>query len=165
MPTAHPSNLVAGPAAGSIVFDPPLPPATATCPVSPFPSPPVASSSGAALAFTQQLSLLHGGRSVATLRWHCRDPRDGIIQILDLTVAPDVRRQGIGRLMVKGAIEQARNYHAARKLPLRRAWLLARQKSDIIARAFLTSIGFHHVASLSDFLEGEEGLLYTKSFD
>jgi ribosomal protein S18 acetylase RimI-like enzyme len=102
---------------------------------------------------------------VASARWHCRGAEDGVMQILDITVDPNLRRQGIGRAMARAAIEQARQYHAARQRPLRRAWLLARQKSDIVARAFLTSIGFHHVASLSDFLEGEEGLLYTKSFD
>jgi GNAT superfamily N-acetyltransferase len=164
----------------AIDFDPPLPapaknlelgkrPRATTAPTKPSPGkqsiPDAALADAAAAGFTQRLTIARDGRTIASARWHCRDTRDGIVQILELSVAADLRRQGLGRLLAKTAIDQARQFHADRNRPLRRAWLLARQKSDVIARAFLTSIGFHHVSSLSDFLAGEEGLIYTRSFD
>ncbi len=43
-------------------------------------------------------------------------------------------------------------------------WLAVGHKSQVIARAFLTKHGFHHVSTTQNVLRGEDLLVYVKSW-
>ena len=119
-----------------------------------------------ARGFTQCIALVERDQSIALARWHApREANDGVMQILDLIVAPEHGRKGHGRALLRAAIEQASEYFRARELRLRRVWILVQQKQQVIGRAFFTQNGFHHVATIPDLLRDQDALVYVRSMD
>jgi hypothetical protein len=53
----------------------------------------------------------------------------------------------------------------AQKLRLRRLWVSVEQKTQVIARAFLTQHGFHHTATMKELLADQDALIYVRTFD
>ena len=67
--------------------------------------------------------------------------------------------------MILAVVEQARPFFRSRGGKLRRLWLSVEQKTQVNARAFLMKHNFHHTASVSDLLKGQDALIYTRAFD
>lgn len=114
--------------------------------------------------FMQALHLSEGAEPVGAARWHCPSVHQGIIQILELGVNPAYRRRGHAGRLVKEVFAQARAHHRNSGARLRRAWLVVEQKEQVIARAFLSKHGFHHVATMKDMLADGDLLIYTLAF-
>jgi hypothetical protein len=60
---------------------------------------------------------------------------------------------------------QVQAYFRARRIVPRRLWIAVEQKTQIIGRSFLTGLGFHHVATVSNLMKDQDALVYTRSFD
>jgi GNAT superfamily N-acetyltransferase len=84
---------------------------------------------------------------------------------LDLTVFPPHQRVGNGKRLLDAVIAQGRELQRRRKTKLRRVWIGVEQKSQVIARAFLTSRGFHHITTVDELYRGQELMVYVKSMD
>ena len=116
--------------------------------------------------FLQTIRMNEGGQPIGTAVWHAAvDSKDGIVQILEFNIAPQLRRHGSGKRLMAALVGQVLAYHRARKMPLRRLWAALRHKSQIIARAFFASEGFTHIATVKDLLANEEALIYIRTFD
>lgn len=116
-------------------------------------------------AFHQQIRLNDGPRLLGTATWHAPDSAHGVVQVLDLTVLPPHARQGHGGRLLGAVIQQAKQICQARGVKLRRVWFGIEQKSQVVARAFLTKHGFHHVATIGNLLKDEDELIYVKAYD
>jgi ribosomal protein S18 acetylase RimI-like enzyme len=95
--------------------------------------------------------------------WVVTDAGEGLIQILSITIDPAHQRRGHGKRLLHGLYDHARAELAGP--PLRRAWIATANKSHVIARAFLTGEGFHHVGSNGGIYRDQDVLIYVKSFD
>lgn len=127
------------------------------------PLPPTAAGSG---PFVQSLRLMEGKIVIAAARWHSgTTTSQGVVQIIDLAVAPEHQRKGHGARILKECYRQATDFYKARKAKLRRAWIAVEQKRHVIARAFLTQQGFHHVGTVQELLRDEDLLIYSRTFD
>lgn len=116
--------------------------------------------------FVQRLQLGPNDAPIATAHWHApANLSEGVAQLLDLTVSPAHRRQGHAGRLIREVTSQASAYYRSRKSKLRRLWLAVEQKHQVIARALLTSHGFHHIATVKDVLKDEDLMIYSKSFD
>jgi ribosomal protein S18 acetylase RimI-like enzyme len=116
--------------------------------------------------FVQHLRLGPEDAPLATAHWHApANLSEGVAQLLDLAVSPTHRRQGHAGRLIREVIVQASAYYRSRRVKLRRLWLAVEQKHQVIARAFLTSHGFHHIATVKDVLKDEDLMIYSKSFD
>lgn len=102
---------------------------------------------------------------LAQCAWHMPHPPAGAAQVLDLWVHPDHRRQGHGRRMMEAMLREMKSVGSRQKQPIRRAWVMVRQKDQVGARAFLTALAFHHVASVENLFQAQEGLVYLRAFD
>ena len=116
-------------------------------------------------AFVQRIDLRERGKVIATARWHAAVGADGVAQVLDLNVNPEQRRRGNGSTILNAVIRQAVECGKARAVPTRRIWIVVEQKTQIIARAFLTRNGFHHVSTVKELLSHQDGLMYMRSLD
>ncbi len=126
------------------------------------PLPPRPSADG----FVQTIRLSVDGRVIGTARWYVRPAAaDGVAQLLEFAIAPTRARQGHGRQLMQAVYDQANGYFRARKLKLRRIWIAVEQKTQIVGRAFLTGLGFHHVSTVQNLLKDQDALVYTRSFD
>jgi GNAT superfamily N-acetyltransferase len=116
--------------------------------------------------FLQTIRMTEDGKPVGAATWHAaQDTDDGVVQIVEFQIAQPMRRRGHGKRLLAAMVQQWTAYHAARKTPLRSAWLLLRHKRHVIARAFFLSQGFNHIATIKDLLEGEDGLVYVRTFN
>jgi ribosomal protein S18 acetylase RimI-like enzyme len=113
----------------------------------------------------QRVDLREGGTIVATAHWHVPIGKEGVVQLLDLTVVPEHRRKGHGSTLLMALQEQAVQYGRISGIPTRRIWVSVEQKTQINARAFLTRHGFHHVATIKELLAEQDALVYLRSFD
>ena len=107
--------------------------------------------------------LLDGDRPVGTATWVVTDAAEGLVQILSMTIAPTDQRRGHGRQLLQSLYAAARAELAPQ--PLRRAWIGTGNKIHVIARAFLTGEGYHHVGSNGGVYRDQDLLIYVKSFD
>ena len=124
--------------------------------------PPIAPTAG----FLQTIKMTEGVKLIGTALWHAAvDSKDGIVQILEFNIVPNFRRHGNGKRLMAALVSQVLAYHLARKMPPRRLWAALRQKSQVIARAFFTSQGFTHIATVKDLMANEEALAYIRTFD
>lgn len=131
-------------------YDPPLPEKS---PASPTP-------------FMQTITMTDEARTLGVARWHSpADTAAGLVQVLDLTVFPPHQRVGNGRRLMDAVIAQGRELQRCRHGKLRRVWIGVEQKSQVIARAFLTSRGFHHIATVDELYRDQELMVYVKSMD
>ena len=116
--------------------------------------------------FLQTLKLTIGKDPIAQARWLCStDPAQGVVQLLELTVHPDHRRQGHAHRLMEALTQQAQTYFKNQKSRLRRIWTPIEQKHQVIARSFLMQFGFNHVGTVSELLKDEDLLIYMRTFN
>jgi GNAT superfamily N-acetyltransferase len=115
--------------------------------------------------FVQTIRLMDGRNRLGVATWFAPGDKHGVAQILSLEIEPPHRRQGHGRRLLAATAAQVIEYHRRQGLAARRLWALLAHKDHIIARAFLTANGFHHVSSLADLLDKQDGLIYSRAFD
>lgn len=111
----------------------------------------------------QTIHLYEGDQPIGQAAWCCGS--DGIVQLMQLDIDERHLRQGHGHRLLEEVLRQARLHHRRLDVPLRRAWMLVEQKSQIIGRAFLTDHGFHHVATAAGLYHDQDGLIYMRAFD
>ena len=105
-------------------------------------------------------------RVIGKAVWHADvATTDGVIQILEFSIDPTVRRQGFGKLLMGEVVRQSLAYQSLRKIALRRLWISLRQKTQIQARAFVSSVGFIHLGTVKELLTGEDAMIYVRTFD
>lgn len=115
--------------------------------------------------FFQTVRLTLGEQEIGRCRWHVGGtPAEGVAQLVEIYVQPPYRRQGYGGRIMREMFTQAQRWFAAHDARLRRVWLAVEHKSHITARAFLTSHGYHHMATVPDMLKDQDQLIYTKAF-
>src|SRR4051812_34954401 len=115
--------------------------------------------------FFQTIQLRDGDELLATARWHAPMGQQGVVQLIELVVAPAHCRHGHGSSLLREVIQQATALHKLKKLRLRRLWVSVEQKTQVIARAFLTQNGFHHTATINELLADQDALVYVRTFD
>ena len=115
--------------------------------------------------FVQQITLNEGRLPVGRIVWFLPAHDDGVMQILELQVDPAHRRQGHASRLLDEAIAQARLLCKRRGIHLRRTWVAVEQKSQIIARAFLTRHGYHHTSTAANLLKNQDVLVYQKAWE
>jgi ribosomal protein S18 acetylase RimI-like enzyme len=116
-------------------------------------------------AFVQTIRLADEGKPVATATWSLPAIDAAVLQILTFEVAKDHRRHGHAKSLMTEMLRQGTLLCKSRKKKLRKAWILVRQKEQVVGRAFLTGQSFHHVATLPNLLKDEDGLVYVRAFD
>ncbi len=116
------------------------------------------------LPFIQTIELLDGDKSIATATWFTTG-NDGIVQLLDIRVIPELQRKGVGTSLFKQLQREADRFLRSRGTSLRRVIVNAEQKTHIVSRAWLTHLGFHHVQTLSNTLRNEDILVYLLGCD
>ena len=94
-----------------------------------------------------------GKADIGLARWHETAP--GVVQLIELVVEEKRRRAGVGGELLRAVVKAARP---------RKMWVALGHRSSIVARAFLTRHGFHHVSTTRDLLSGEDLLVYVKSW-
>ena len=107
--------------------------------------------------------LVDGDLQIGRATWVVTDADEGLIQLLTVSIAVDHQRRGNGRRLLQAVYTAARLQLAGR--PLRRAWICTGNKAHVIARAFVTGEGYHHVGSNSGVWRDQDLLIYVKSFD
>ena len=125
-------------------------------------------SSGSAIerdGFSQTIQLRDGDKTLATALWYAPAGQQGVVQLIELTVDPSHCRHGLGSSLLREVIQQAISLHNLRKRRLRRIWVSVGQKTQVIARAFLTQHGFHHTATIKELLDHQDALVYVRTFD
>lgn len=117
------------------------------------------------LPFTQHVLLYHEGRPIAQARWHAPESSDGVFQILDFVVVPEFQRQGHGSTLLRAIYDQAEILFRSVGQRPRRVWVSIEQKRQVIARAFLSRHGFHHVSTIKNLYVKQDAMIYQRSFD
>lgn len=116
--------------------------------------------------FFQTVRAVYKDKTIGLARWHVRSGEgDGVAQLVDMTVAPERMRQGVGDELFKSVLSQASQYYKRRKSRLRRIWVMVDQTTQMNARAFLNDHGFHHVASVKNLLSDQDALIYSLAVD
>ena len=119
-----------------------------------------------AASFLQRIQLSDArGQLIGAAVWHLNTVDEGVVQLVELTVDPKLRRQGHAGALLDESIAQARSVCRMKRVPLRRMWVALEQKSQVLARSFLTKHGFHHTSSVTDLLRDQDLLVYVRSFD
>src|SRR5213080_801498 len=117
-------------------------------------------------SFVQTIDLVEGAARIGRARWQCAsDVSQGVVQILELTVAPRFRRQGHAHRLMEAITTQAGDYFKAGGARLRRLWIAIEQKEQVIARSFLMQFGFHHVGTVKELFKDQDLLVYMRTFD
>jgi GNAT superfamily N-acetyltransferase len=114
--------------------------------------------------FFQTIELLEGESVIASATWFTTGT-DGVIQMLDIRVEASHRRRRVGTRLFKVLTKEAALFFKQRGGKLRRVICNAEQKSHIVARAFLTHVGFHHVQTIGNTLKQEDILVYLLGCD
>ena len=116
-------------------------------------------------SFLQRIDLRDARHPIGHAVWHLIDLDEGVVQLVELTIDPKLRRRGHAGALLNESIAQAKAMCKLRRVPLRRLWVALGQKSQVHARAFLTRHGFHHTSSVTDLLRDQDLLVYVRSFD
>jgi GNAT superfamily N-acetyltransferase len=116
--------------------------------------------------FLQTIRLKDGDQVIGHARWisGC-EPAEGVVQIVELSIAPAHRRQGNGKRLMEALTRQCKEHFKLRKARLRRQWLALDQKRHVISRSFLMQFTFHHVGTVNELLKDEDLLIYMRTFD
>lgn len=87
---------------------------------------------------------------VGVLQWYIKEnPAAGVVEFEELYVSENYRGKGIGSLIVKYAIQSAKNYFAKIDIKLRRIFLFI-DKENKIARDIDEKHGFKFISELGD---------------
>lgn len=120
----------------------------------------------APLPTTRTLQLFDPARKakspIATLTYYLTPAPWAMMQLLHIEVAESHRRQGHGTRLYEQALTDARTLLGTEKL--RRIYCTVPHKSHLNFRALLTRLGFHHTATTTGLLKGEDLLTYIKSY-
>jgi ribosomal protein S18 acetylase RimI-like enzyme len=129
-------------------------------------TPPVPrAANGKLSSFLQRIELREGRHVLARAAWHSIDLDDGVVQLVELNVDATHQRRGHASALLNETIAQSRALSKLARVPLRRIWVAIGQKSQVIARAFLTRHGFHHTSTVNDLLRDQDLLVYVRAFD
>lgn len=115
--------------------------------------------------FIQTLTASDKARPIGRAVWASSATQPGTVQIVFIEVSPAHARQGIGSQLMVRIIEEAQKRARHLGIPLRRVWVVVEQKTQIVARGFLTRHGFHHVKTIDALHKDEAAMVYVKSFD
>ena len=116
--------------------------------------------------FVQTVRLMSAGKPIGYARWHVPgDASAGVVQLLELTVACERRRNHHGQQLWEAMLDQVRRYFKSRQVRPRRMWIALEQKEQVVGRAFLTRVGFHHVATIPSLLKEQDAMVYLLSLD
>jgi len=88
-----------------------------------------------------------------------------VFQILHIHITAEHRRAGTGGTLLDETLRSIKQFARQRGVKPRRVWIVVEQKSQVIARAFLTRQGFHHTTTISNLLKDQDALVYQKAFD
>jgi ribosomal protein S18 acetylase RimI-like enzyme len=116
-------------------------------------------------AFVQVVRLTDEGQPIGVAVWSLPDIDAGALQILTMEIYAPHRRRGHGKRLLSEVLKQGNALCKSRKRKLRKAWMLVRQKGEVVGRSFLTGQSFHHVTTVSHLLKDEDGLVYIRAFD
>lgn len=116
------------------------------------------------IPFIQTIELFDGEKSIASASWFTT-ANDGVVQLLDIRVLPELQRKGVATSLFRQLQREADRFLRARGTYLRRVICNTEQKSHIVARAWLTKLGFHHVQTISNSLRNEDILIYLLGCD
>lgn len=87
---------------------------------------------------------------MGVLQWYIKEnPSAGVVEFEELYVSENYRGKGIGSLIVKYAIQSAKNYFAKIDIKLRRIFLFV-DKENKIARNIYEKHGFKFISELGD---------------
>lgn len=114
--------------------------------------------------FIQRIDLFDGDQPIASASWFTTG-NDGVVQLLDIRVIPELQRKGVGSSLFKQVQREADAFLRARGTYLRRVIAQTEQKSQIVSRAFFTRMGFHHVQTIANTLRNEDILVYLLGCD
>jgi GNAT superfamily N-acetyltransferase len=115
--------------------------------------------------FVQQITLNESRLPVGRITWFMPANDDGVMQVLEMQIDPAHRRRGHASRLLGEAVAQARLLCKHRGIQLRRTWIAIEQKSQVVARAFLTKQGYHHTSSATNLLKNQDLLLYQKAWE
>jgi hypothetical protein len=115
--------------------------------------------------FLQRITLYDGREAIGSAVWYLPAGRDGVVQLIELTVPAARHRQGHAGTILTQVLTSAKALCALKKIPLRRVWFAIEQKTQVLGRSFLTRHGFHHTSTIPELLRKQDVLIYVKSFD
>ena len=116
-------------------------------------------------AFVQTVRITDEGAPVGTATWSIPATDNGVLQILTLEITTPHRRQGHAKRLLNEVLKQGNALCRLRKKKLRKAWMIIRQKEQVVGRSFLTGQSFHHVSTIGNLLKDEDALVYVRAFD
>ncbi len=108
---------------------------------------------------TQTIRLTDGTQTLATLTWFTADPMQGVVILLTCEVEASIRRKGLGKEIFRKMRQIADTHFRAHGSRLRRVIAHADQKNHIHGRAWLTSLGFHHIHTLKYVATSDQDIL------
>lgn len=127
-------------------------------------SPPVTARSAQA-PFVQTIAASQGQRDIATAIWYA-PPRGDLAQLLNINVADELGRKGIGSELLQAVYAQAQRLSKFRDDPIKRFWCVVEHEREIVGRSFLFKHGYHHVTTPKRLYRGrQEPMIYVKAFD
>jgi GNAT superfamily N-acetyltransferase len=113
----------------------------------------------------RSVELREGSDRIAVATWSNSMNADGVVTLLHVEVASELRRKGHGTAVFDEAIQLAREDLQKAGHRLRRVVAIAEQKQHIIGRSWLTHVGFHHVTTLKHTLVDQDMLVYLLGCD
>ncbi len=119
----------------------------------------------AGLPFVRSLELRDGSTRIAVATWTNSMNADGVVKLLHVEVSEADRRKGHGSAVFEEAMQLAREELQKAGFKLRRVIAETEQKKQIIARSWLTHLGFHHVTTVKNTLVDQDLLVYLLGCD
>lgn len=113
----------------------------------------------------QKVELLNdAGQAIAHATWFSTGA-DGQIQLLHLEVMPAERRRGVGTKLFLLLRKEADLFFRSRGQRLRRVFLYAAHRDDIVFRGWLTKQGFHPTNTMTNVLKKQDVMIYLLGCD
>jgi ribosomal protein S18 acetylase RimI-like enzyme len=119
----------------------------------------------AGLPHVRSVELRDGSERIAVATWTSSQNADGVVKLLHVEVSEDKRRKGHGSAVFEEAIQLAREELQKAGFKLRRVIAETEQKKQIVARSWLTHLGFHHVTTVKNTLVDQDLLVYLLGCD
>lgn len=119
----------------------------------------------AGLPYVRSLELRDGSNRIAVVTWMNSMNADGVMKLLHIEVADESRRMGHGSAVFREAVQLTREELQKAGFKLRRVIAETEQKSQIVARSWLTHLGFHHVTTVKNVHVDQDLLVYLMGCD